>query len=299
MASKSCQVCRKNATNKCSVCKSAWYCSRECQKKDFKDHKIKCKTVQESSVINWIQHKRPKGLNYWPMERGCLVGIPVGTDQILLWGGQNNGDVTNEIFMFDCQKLTFWMPVVPPTYAPPARSGFTMVSLKQKVYILGGHPFPVPHFDVFDEMNHKWERIPSGARGAPPSGNWTLPSSTSCGNSIFIFGGRTSDNIKTLDNLWEYKPDTKEWKEHQKKPLWPHARSSSALGSVMERYLVLWGGDAGKSNCMNDLWIYDTQSLIWHKIETQNGPSPRGCAGFCAWKDITSYGEEMQERVIV
>jgi hypothetical protein len=37
-----CKVCYKTSTEKCSQCKAAHYCSRECQKKDWKEHKKIC-----------------------------------------------------------------------------------------------------------------------------------------------------------------------------------------------------------------------------------------------------------------
>ena len=38
-----CGVCGKPSTSKCSLCKSAYYCSKACQKRDWKSHKNVCK----------------------------------------------------------------------------------------------------------------------------------------------------------------------------------------------------------------------------------------------------------------
>ncbi|KAG0718447.1 SET domain-containing protein SmydA-8, isoform A [Chionoecetes opilio] len=47
-----CEVCTKVARQFCSSCRSVFYCSRECQKQDWKTHKGKCKpyTVQNHPV---------------------------------------------------------------------------------------------------------------------------------------------------------------------------------------------------------------------------------------------------------
>jgi len=40
-----CAVCGEAATKRCSRCKNAWYCSRECQVGDWKSHKTMCDVV--------------------------------------------------------------------------------------------------------------------------------------------------------------------------------------------------------------------------------------------------------------
>ena len=43
-----CQVCGKDASKKCSRCSLAWYCSAECQKKHWKEHKSVCNSEYQS-----------------------------------------------------------------------------------------------------------------------------------------------------------------------------------------------------------------------------------------------------------
>ena len=43
MTNNSCEVCSTAATNRCSKCRVVFYCSAECQKKDWKKHKNSCK----------------------------------------------------------------------------------------------------------------------------------------------------------------------------------------------------------------------------------------------------------------
>lgn len=42
-----CSQCGKDATSRCSRCKSEWYCGKECQVKRWKEHKEICKTLAE------------------------------------------------------------------------------------------------------------------------------------------------------------------------------------------------------------------------------------------------------------
>jgi len=46
-----CAFCQaKDATKRCSRCKSEWYCKRECQVKHWKDHKVFCKIIYEEMI---------------------------------------------------------------------------------------------------------------------------------------------------------------------------------------------------------------------------------------------------------
>ncbi|KAJ7615730.1 hypothetical protein DFH06DRAFT_111827 [Mycena polygramma] len=41
-------ICSKPATNRCSACKTVGYCSQECQRRDWKAHKIQCKIASQN-----------------------------------------------------------------------------------------------------------------------------------------------------------------------------------------------------------------------------------------------------------
>lgn len=45
----SCIVCGGPAESQCSRCKAAWYCGQECQRADWKKHKVTCKKASSSS----------------------------------------------------------------------------------------------------------------------------------------------------------------------------------------------------------------------------------------------------------
>lgn len=48
-----CSVCKEisNSTKMCSVCKNSRYCSKECQKQDWKKHKVICKPKERKMVL--------------------------------------------------------------------------------------------------------------------------------------------------------------------------------------------------------------------------------------------------------
>ena len=43
-----CTLCQKSASSRCSGCNLSYYCSKECQKSDWKDHKPECKRKQNT-----------------------------------------------------------------------------------------------------------------------------------------------------------------------------------------------------------------------------------------------------------
>jgi len=43
-----CSNCGKVATQRCSKCKNQWYCSRECQLKQWKAHKALCEIISNN-----------------------------------------------------------------------------------------------------------------------------------------------------------------------------------------------------------------------------------------------------------
>lgn len=57
-----CANCGKDATSRCSRCKSEWYCSRECQVKRWKSHKDMCKILAKMVEEEEKEQKEKKNL---------------------------------------------------------------------------------------------------------------------------------------------------------------------------------------------------------------------------------------------
>jgi hypothetical protein len=45
-----CGACGQPADQRCSLCKSEWYCGRQCQVKSWKQHKPICEILRASEV---------------------------------------------------------------------------------------------------------------------------------------------------------------------------------------------------------------------------------------------------------
>lgn len=78
-----CTVCTKSGAQRCSHCKAAHYCSKTCQKADWKSHKLLCEAFTE-------QAPRPSPSHY-----RAIFFDPAGTGPQLVW--IKHGDYTTPI----------------------------------------------------------------------------------------------------------------------------------------------------------------------------------------------------------
>ena len=53
-----CNVCEKDAAKHCAKCKIVWYCSRECQRANWKQHKEHCQTPTGQGKIE-VKNEEP------------------------------------------------------------------------------------------------------------------------------------------------------------------------------------------------------------------------------------------------
>lgn len=72
-------------------------------------------------------------------------------------------------------------------------------------------------------------------------------------NTIWMFGGHVQDDkgIHTMNNiLWQYDILTSKITKYEQRSTktWPKPRSSSAMGTIGDRYLVIFGGDLNHSS---------------------------------------------------
>lgn len=55
-----CANCGKPATQRCSKCKNQWYCSRDCQLRQWKGHKALCLVISEQNKKQEAEQKENK-----------------------------------------------------------------------------------------------------------------------------------------------------------------------------------------------------------------------------------------------
>ena len=85
--------CNNIGTKKCSVCRSTYYCSRECQRKNWSKHKTQCQPP-DSSKINCIKIKAG--------EYKTMDDLKLLMEGVML---KSYGNYSNEMVSTDVQKL--------------------------------------------------------------------------------------------------------------------------------------------------------------------------------------------------
>lgn len=93
------------------------------------------------------------------------------------------------------------------------------------------------------------------------------------GDEMFVFGGMNEDII--YDDLYSLNLKTMTWSRIEVSGEHPCKRNSAASGTVLDKYIVLFGGCQGRGLFLNDTWLFDAPNRVWHKLRTENTPEPR------------------------
>ncbi|XP_043707229.1 protein GLUTELIN PRECURSOR ACCUMULATION 3-like isoform X2 [Telopea speciosissima] len=168
------------------------------------------------------------------------------------------------------------------------------------LYVFGGYgPDNCQTNDVyiFDSVKQVW--IKPTMRGIAPSPR-DSHSCTTIENNLFVFGG--TDGKNPLKDLFVLDTSTNTWmcpRVHGEGPTPREGHSAALVG----KRLFIFGG-CGKSwqssyeVYYNDLYILDTESLVWQKAVTSgNPPSARDSHTCSSWKNkiIVIGGEDSSD----
>ena len=97
-----CNVCQKPCKNRCSRCQQTYYCSKACQKQDYKDHKEICVTLQLTVRAIAPNFKREYAEKY-PHEKSQIQLLAHVQENI-----QFNEDSIDKILQFNDNKIGRW-----------------------------------------------------------------------------------------------------------------------------------------------------------------------------------------------
>ncbi|XP_077222651.1 galactose oxidase/kelch repeat superfamily protein isoform X2 [Tasmannia lanceolata] len=184
-------------------------------------------------------------------------------------------------------------------FGPGKRWGHTCNSIKggRFLYVFGGYGkdnCQTNDVHVYDTMKQTWSK--PMVKGVPPSPR-DSHSCTTVGNNLFVFGG--TDGKNPLKDLHILDTSSNTWMLPSLSSEGPDAREGHSAALVDKR-LFIFGG-CGKSHddpeevYFNDLYILDTESLVWKRAVTSGTPpSARDSHTCSSWKNkiIVLGGED-------
>ena len=124
---------------------------------------------------------------------------------------------------------------------------------------------------VFPAVAEDWNQFPAPNS---PEERFGHTSVTLDDGRVITFGGETEKG--GLQNDLFIFDDELAWKEivpAEDEP-WPPGRVGATMTQVSPTEVALYGG-AGEEGLLNDLWILDTETWEWRRIEARGGPPPR------------------------
>ena len=162
--------------------------------------------------------------------------------------------------------------------APAARGGHTAVLAESQLVVFGGHFYRGDsNFEylndtlVLDVGSMAWRTV--HCRGEVPEPRYGH-SALLVGSRMFVFGGKGAGGRLLRDVRFL---DLADW-------TWTKVRATSAgptprfdhAALLVGRKMVVHGGWDGRQRCMDDTWIFDTETSAWMEPKISGmKPSPR------------------------
>ncbi|KAF6169150.1 hypothetical protein GIB67_038647 [Kingdonia uniflora] len=187
-------------------------------------------------------------------------------------------------------------------FGPGKRWGHTCNTIKggKFLYVFGGYGkdnCQTNDVHVFDTIRQAWSK--PMVKGVPPSPR-DSHSCTTVGNNLFVFGG--TDGKDPLKDLHILDTSSNTWISPSLRGEGPEAREGHSAALIGKR-LFIFGGCGKSSNnsdevYYNDLFILDTETLVWRRAVTSGPPpSARDSHTCSSWKHkiIVVAGEDASD----
>jgi len=175
--------------------------------------------------------------------------------------------------LVDCQTI------------PKQRQWHTATHIDNKLYILGGLLLNNRNFtdeffylDVSDPFNTKtlsWQDLSGNT--IPAHAGAAAVAAGANNNTLFLYGGFTTNATSSLALVYEFDPISKTWT--------PHYANNSQTADKFRRALLtginnkgnmyLWGGETSNLTDSNDMFILDTIGLILNEKGSDGAPPAR------------------------
>lgn len=209
-----------------------------------------------------------------PGDHTCRVGHAAVTlpdsNAVYVFGGWNGKAYLNFGVLFDCDQSTVLVEKGKARTLPSARRDHTLayVPSSKKCWLFGGWS----NMDVDDaadmwtlDRQWVWEQV-TGMVGEAPA---ALRGHSACvvSDILFVFAGLQGLTTYTND-LYLFHTRLLKWLKvpHGGHGAVPAARAWHTAVLVGERFMVVFGGTAGRMNFFNDVHVLDVTTLTWYRV---------------------------------
>jgi len=262
-----------------------------CRGDNYRDERPIDVFVLNTNTLRWTELAKPADaaqLECWPYQRYDHTVVAT-KDTCYLFGGGNDEIYCNVLYTF-CTNTYRWSRPSVKGDIPGERDGHSAAIIGNYMYVFGGYEESIERFgqDVYrlDLSTYTWKLL--SCVGEPPV-HRDFHTATAIGQLMVIFGGRSdltggqwqppvnmgpdyySNKVSYFDT------DTSTWHSpaiHQ--PLPSGRRSHSAISLGTGKMLIFGGYNGRTKEHKDDLWLLDTESWAWTKVEPHGaGPNPR------------------------
>ncbi|XP_071953412.1 uncharacterized protein [Antedon mediterranea] len=197
-------------------------------------------------------------------------------------------DVQLETSLVQVVKQLEWIEVKQCGSIPDSRDGHSLSSIGSDLYLHGGKNHPdakkcLPGTFKFDTVNQHWVKC---ERNGPEPMTLCHDTAVARGN-LYVIGGIIHG--KASNNIYLFQPSSSTWTLLHTHGEIPTPRCDHRCSAVDSR-IYLFGGCHGYQLFLNDLYVLDTDSLVWTKPEVKGEvPCKRGSHSFTAHSDKDLY----------
>jgi len=256
-----------------------------CTGDNYKDEKPIDVFVLNTNTYRWTEIKKPKDdldLEDWPYQRYGHTVVSRGRT-CYLFGGRNDEAACNLLYTFCTQTHTWARPEVTGDI-PGQRDGHSACVIGDFMFVFGGYEENIERFgqDVYrlDLNTFTWKLMQ--CKGEAPV-HRDFHTATAVGKLMLIYGGRSSDNAYNMvtdfysNKITYYDTEFSTWCSPSVQPPLPSGRRSHSALALDNGKMLIFGGFNGRTKeHKNDLWMLDTGTWSWSKINTFGAsPNPR------------------------
>ncbi|XP_033113917.1 rab9 effector protein with kelch motifs-like isoform X3 [Anneissia japonica] len=203
-------------------------------------------------------------------------------DTIYMFGGSRGLDhptkktsYFSDMFRLSVGKQPEWVEVTQGGDIPEARDGLTLCAVGSELFLFGGKNHPnakqcLPGVYKCDTSNHHWVKCKTN--GPEPV---TLSHDTAVvRENLYVIGGIREGQATNRVHLFQTATST--WTLLQTQGIILTPRCDHRCAAV-DLKIYVFGGCRGYQKCLNDVYILDTDCLVWSKPEVKGDvPCVRG-----------------------